>query len=330
MRRFPWWVYLLVLLCVCGGIASIFNPPKSTTQTNNSAIVVTAPTATVVPTTEVAQLPATIVIEAGVPAQAVIPDVKVQATQPAPPTEPATIVLEPTEPEVALTAGKVTRVVDGDTLDIDIGGTVSRVRIIGVDTPETVDPRQPVMCYGKEASAETKRLVDLASKNVLLEKDISETDRYGRLLRYVWLEHPDGRRMLNLELVKGGFAQVSTYPPDVKYVDMLLQARREARQSSAGLWGACAAFGVPAAPAAPVVMPTSALAAKPKAPTATTKPVSSGLKYDPFGPDRDCGDFDTYQEAYAFFKAAGGPTSDRHRLDGDHDGIPCQSLPGAP
>jgi len=206
-----------------------------------------------------------------------------------------------------------------------------------VDAPETVDPGRPVMCFGMEASAETKRLVDLAQGRVLLEKDVSETDRYGRLLRYVWLEHPDGRRMLNLELVKGGFAEVYTYPPDVKYQELFLEEQRMAREANAGLWGACGAFGVPVATPTAVVagVPTSTFApaqgAQPSgAGAGPTGAGARGLKYDPSGPDRDCGDFDTYEEAYAFFKAAGGPARDPHRLDADHDGIPCESLPGAP
>jgi len=233
------------------------------------------------------------------------------------------------QPELALTEGKVSRVVDGDTLDVVVGGQTYKVRIIGVDTPETVDPNSPVMCYGKEASAETQRLVDMAGGKVLLEKDVSETDRYGRLLRYVWLEHPDGRRMLNLELVKGGYAQVSTFPPDVKYVELFTQAMGEAREKSAGLWGACEAFGAPAAPiatrtAVPVVeqpQPT------PRPATGESDWEAQSLPYDPFGRDRNCGAFKTHEEAQRFFIAAGGPANDPHGLDGDDDGIACESLP---
>ncbi|MEX2315187.1 MAG: thermonuclease family protein, partial [Thermomicrobiales bacterium] len=76
------------------------------------------------------------------------------------------------------------------------------------------------MCYGVESTAKTRELIDRAGGQVVLEKDVSETDRYDRLLRYVWLIHPDGQRMLNYELVSGGYAQVSTYPPDVKYTDL--------------------------------------------------------------------------------------------------------------
>jgi micrococcal nuclease len=199
-----------------------------------------------------------------------------------------------------------------------------RVRLIGVDAPET---NGPPICFGPEATAKVEELVGRAGGRALLEKDVSETDRYGRLLRYVWLEHPDGRRMLNEELVKEGFAQASTYPPDVKYQAQFLAAEREAREGKRGLWGACGSFGVllptPTTAPAPTVPPMP----QPAQPTASANPTPGGLPYDPNGPDRDCPDFATHEEAQQFFLAAGGPDSDPHRLDGDHDGIACETLP---
>lgn len=125
----------------------------------------------------------------------------------------------------------VVSVVDGDTIKIE-GGEI--VRYIGVDTPETVDPRRPLECFGKEASAKNKELVQ--GKVVELEKDVSDRDRYGRLLRYIWI----GDTMVNEMLVREGFASVSTYPPDVKYVDRFLAAERLAREEKKGLWsGEC-------------------------------------------------------------------------------------------
>lgn len=135
---------------------------------------------------------------------------------------------------------KVTRVIDGDTIEISaIGGPAiggvsgQKVRFIGIDTPETVDPRVPVACFGKEASDETKSLLE--GKSAILEKDISETDKYGRLLRYVFV---DGL-FVNDYLVRQGFAQVSTYPPDIKYQDQFLAAQKEARDNNRGLWSTC-------------------------------------------------------------------------------------------
>jgi len=132
--------------------------------------------------------------------------------------------------EVASETAKVARVIDGDTIEL---ADKQRVRYIGMDTPETVDPRKPVECFGKEASAENKRLVE--GKTVRLEKDVSETDRYGRLLRYVYVDE----LFVNDSLVRQGFAHVSTFPPDVKYTDLFVQAEREARANNRGLWSAC-------------------------------------------------------------------------------------------
>lgn len=125
----------------------------------------------------------------------------------------------------------MTRVVDGDTIDVLIAGTTYRVRYIGVDTPETVDPRTDVQCYGREASERNHRLVE--GKTVLLEKDISEIDKYGRLLRYVWV---DGE-MVNAALVRDGYAMAISYPPDVKYQELFAGLQQQAREAGLGLWG---------------------------------------------------------------------------------------------
>ena len=143
-------------------------------------------------------------------------------------------------PPGMLPAARVLRVVDGDTIEVEMGRRRFTVRYIGIDTPETVDPRRPVMCYGKEAARRNAELVE--GKTVLLEKDVSETDRYGRLLRYVWA----GGRMVNAVLVEEGYARAHTVPPDVKYADLFRQLEREAREQGRGLWGSCPAFGSPA------------------------------------------------------------------------------------
>lgn len=132
----------------------------------------------------------------------------------------------------------VERVVDGDTIEVLIAGKTEKVRLIGVNTPETVDPRRPVQCFGKEASDETKKL--LTGKLVILEKDISETDKFDRLLRYVYLPLENGQTLfVNDYLVREGFAQVDTFPPDVKFNNQFLEAQNEARQSNKGLWAKC-------------------------------------------------------------------------------------------
>lgn len=129
----------------------------------------------------------------------------------------------------------VARVVDGDTVVLSDG---SRVRFIGVDTPESTTTTE---FYGKEASDYTKG--QLTGKTVYLERDVSETDRYGRLLRYVWLSVPNEisdseirSKMFNAILVLDGYAQSSTYPPDVKYQQYLTSYNSEARNANKGLW----------------------------------------------------------------------------------------------
>lgn len=124
----------------------------------------------------------------------------------------------------------VTRVIDGDTIEIEGG---QKVRYIGIDTPETVHPSKSVQCYGKEAAEKNKSFVE--GKRVRLEKDISETDKYGRLLRYVYA----GEVFVNKVLVQEGYAFSSTYPPDLKYQDVFLMVEKEAREASRGLWGSC-------------------------------------------------------------------------------------------
>ena len=124
----------------------------------------------------------------------------------------------------------VTRVVDGDTFEISTG---EKVRMIGIDTPETVKPNHPVETYGKEASNFTKQL--LTGQEVRLVFDVEPHDRYKRLLAYVYL--PDGT-FVNEKLVREGYARIMTIPPNVAYADLFLEAERDARKHNRGLWGA--------------------------------------------------------------------------------------------
>jgi micrococcal nuclease len=125
----------------------------------------------------------------------------------------------------------VTRVVDGDTLEVDIGGPVL-VRLLGIDTPEGL--AQPPVCYGPEASAYTRQLVE--GQTVTLEIDTRDADNAGRILRYVYL--PNGA-MLNELLLQNGFAQVVVLPPDVRYLSRFLAAAKAARDAGLGMWSVC-------------------------------------------------------------------------------------------
>lgn len=141
-------------------------------------------------------------------------------------------------PEIEGEKAYVTKVVDGDTIHVTMNGNEYTIRLLGVDTPETVDPRKPVQCFGKEASSEVKKL--LTGKNVILQKDVSETDIYKRLLRFVYLPIDDGDYLfVNDYLIRQGFAKPLTIPPDVNYSEQFLEAGREARIEKRGLWGKC-------------------------------------------------------------------------------------------
>lgn len=133
----------------------------------------------------------------------------------------------PSQDELAL----VKRVVDGDTIVVEIGGKEYRVRYIGVDAPESTTRQE---CFGREATRFNRTLVE--GQTVRLERDVSETDRYGRLLRYVYLSNGE---MVNEVIIREGYALARSFPPDVKYQDRFREAEREAKQKRRGLWRSC-------------------------------------------------------------------------------------------
>ncbi len=130
----------------------------------------------------------------------------------------------------------VVRVVDGDTLVVDADGVDERVRLIGINTPESVDRNRPVMCFGKEASAHLGELLPEGTP-VRLERDAEPRDRYDRLLAYVY-RAADGE-FVNLAMVRDGYAQQYTFPPNVAHTEQFGDAERAARLGGVGLWSAC-------------------------------------------------------------------------------------------
>lgn len=127
---------------------------------------------------------------------------------------------------------EVKEVVDGDTFKILYNGKETKVRLIGVDTPESVHPTATKNTEeGKRASECTKSLIE--GKRVKLEFDVSQTDKYGRLLAYVYLESGE---MLNKKLLEEGYAKIATYPPNVKYVELFTKVQDEAKKSKKGFW----------------------------------------------------------------------------------------------
>ncbi len=218
----------------------------------------------------------------------------------------------------------VTRVIDGDTIELATGETV---RYIGIDTPETKHPSRPVECYGELAAQKNAELV--LDKEVRLEKDVSETDQFGRLLRYVWIEE----NMVNDMLVREGFAHAASYPPDVKYQEMFTQAQEQARNENRGLWGEC---GVEPTPTPiptliPTPKPTSIPPAQPQgqttapvytiAPTKPPVPTSSQAQY-PCDCKKTCPNISSCEEAQYLLNVCGCTAR-----DGDKDGIACDGPP---
>lgn len=191
---------------------------------------------------------------------------------------------------------KVARIIDGDTIKLESGEVV---RYIGMDTPETVHPSKPVQCYGKEASAKNRELVE--GKEVRLEKDVSETDKYGRLLRYIWL----GDTLVNEYLVREGYARSSTYPPDVKYQNRFIEAERQARQEGKGLWGDTCNTSTPT--------PTTP-------PSSPTTPSSPPVIDDKCDCSKTCPQISSCEEAQYQLNVCGCA-----RRDADKDGVACDA-----
>ena len=127
----------------------------------------------------------------------------------------------------------VSRIVDGDTVELSDG---RKLRYIGIDTPESVNPRKEVECFSKEASKANEILV--LNKEVWLEKDITDSDRYGRVLRYVYIVDPETKKVIfvNQKLVSQGFAHAYRYEPDTKYYDLFKSLENQAKSTQRGLW----------------------------------------------------------------------------------------------
>ncbi|MET0627576.1 MAG: thermonuclease family protein [Acidimicrobiia bacterium] len=201
----------------------------------------------------------------------------------------------------------VTSVTDGDTIRVRLAsGADERVRLTGIDTPETKDPRTVVECFGKEASAQTAALLPAGTK-VRLEADVEPRDRYGRMLAYVW-RVSDGLHV-NAALVADGWAAPYRYPPNVKYADEFSELGAQAREHGLGLWAACGGTDTPAGAAGAATTPDTGTpgACDPNYAGACV-PVSSS--------DLDCADVGVRN-----FQVVG---DDPHDFDGDHNRTACE------
>ncbi|UOQ92211.1 thermonuclease family protein [Halobacillus shinanisalinarum] len=205
------------------------------------------------------------------------------------------------------TNATVTRVIDGDTLEVSMNGQIEDVRLLLVDTPETVHPSEPVQPFGPEASQFVKE--NLSGEKVRVKVGQEERDHYGRLLAYVFI---DGKTIQEM-LLSEGLARTAYLYNDLTMLDEFHEAQKPARTSEIGVWS----------------IPGYAHVDHSHGYHYQVEPeqgANTGLKYDPAGRDRDCGDFSSQQQAQEFFESAGGHASDPHRLDGDGNGLVCESL----
>ncbi|MFD2628499.1 thermonuclease family protein [Oceanobacillus kapialis] len=212
---------------------------------------------------------------------------------------------------------EVTRVVDGDTVNVLYNGKEETVRLLLVDTPETKHPSKPVQPFGPDASSFAKEI--LAGNQVQLEFDGPKRDKYDRLLAYLWIDGVTFNQML----LEQGLARLAyVYDPPYTHFEAYMKAQNRAKNSETGIWSK-EGYVTDEGFYYQDDEEKAVHKAEPKAEEA-----SNDLSYDPEGPDRDCGDFDSQQQAQTFYEAAGGPDSDPHRLDGnDRDGVVCESLP---
>ena len=225
----------------------------------------------------------------------------------------------------------VRSVVDGDTIRVTLAdGTKDTVRLIGIDTPETKAPGEPVGCYGPEASARMEQLLPLG-REVWLEADETNRDRFDRLLRYVWVSKKDrGRYLANEVMVRDGFALAKRYRPDTARAERLEAAQARAIDAGRGLWSACPEFVVsltPISTAAPIPTDVPVVEAPVDVPPVDIAPIgiaSGGCDPSypelciPIGsPDLDCPDIGARR--FTVFPP------DSHGFDGDYDGIGCES-----
>ncbi|MFA7676156.1 MAG: thermonuclease family protein [Candidatus Shapirobacteria bacterium] len=209
----------------------------------------------------------------------------------------------------------VTKIIDGDTLMVKINDKEESVRLIGIDTPETVDPRKTVQCFGKEASEKMKELVE--NKMVKLEADLTQNDRdkYNRLLRYVYLE--DGT-LVNKKLIEEGFGFEYTYKIPYKFQVEFKEAQKLAEEKKMGLW----ADSVCPTPTIQKITPTIAKQQIETIKT-TMDPIRIVQNNSGFVCDcsKACTKISSCEEAYFQLNDCGCSVRDN-----DGDGVPCESL----
>ncbi len=326
---------LIAVLMLCtmvqaaGQAVGLIDPPPTRTPATVAAVDTTGTQPTFSPSDTTSGEPSPTIAPTTAPTIAPTATPTQEPTQeptqvpPTPTPEPPTPTPAPTTDPLAypgvpagLQEARVVEVIDGDTVDVLLNGKEERLRLIGMDTPETKDPRKPVQCFGKEASAQAAKL--LTGQTVLLEEDPTQDtrDKYDRLLRYVWL--PDGK-LYNLEMIMGGFAHEYTYETPYKYQAVFKKEQAAARERGWGFWAATSCNGnTEQAAEAPAPKPA---APKPAAPAAPARgkcdPSYPDVCIPPAPPDLNCPEI-----RHKGFRVIG---ADPHKFDRDRDGIGCES-----
>ena len=210
---------------------------------------------------------------------------------------------------------RVTSVIDGDTLKVTEDGLTVTVRMIGIDTPETVHPSKPVQCFGKEASEKAKALLTDAVVHLEFDNSQGIHDKYGRLLAYVFLENGTN---VNEYMIVEGYAYEYTYNVPYKYQYAFKEAEVSARVQKKGLWadGVCDELQKTDSPSTVQTQPVT----HPYAMKLNETYICTTNTYN-------CTDFSLQSAAQKVFDMCGGATNDIHKLDSDKDGTVCEGLP---
>lgn len=183
------------------------------------------------------------------------------------------------------------------------------MRLIGIDTPETKDPRTVVECFGKEASNHLAALLPIGTR-VRVTYDVERTDRYNRVLGYLY--RSSDALFINAAMIIEGFAAAYRYPPNVANADWFSALDRQAREANVGLWAACGGINTPASGTGSGATTTTAGATSSGTDCSPSYP---GVCIPPAPPDLDCGDV-TYKRFVVL-------PPDPHNFDGNADGIGC-------
>lgn len=296
-------ITLLVTACGSSGLSDANSPAEPTIDVNalNTAVMETA--VAIILQTQSAQSPTVENIPTAFPTDT-------EAPLPSATTQPLIAAVSGASciPNNPAQTGKVVDIVDGDTIKVllDQDGKTYSVRYIGMDTPENTSQ---VEYYGPEATQKNAEMV--YGKTVTLIKDVSETDRYNRLLRYVLVED----NFVNYELVAQGYANTASYPPDTSCIPTFQAAEQQASSAKLGLWSA--------PPTAPPVPTLALLPTQPSTGSTGGNAVCScaGNLYN-------CADFTSHASAQACYNyCISIGRGDVHRLDSDSDGSACESLP---